>query len=195
MKLTRSLLIIGLIACSMLVYEILLTRISALRLYFHFGFLVISNCLLGIGASGTLIFIFHETFRRNTEKWIWRSSVVYLVTLVGTYAFLLTYPIAAELTLIKFGDLVQFTIYNLVAALPFFFSGGVIGLILTFNSEQVNKVYCADLLGAGLGCLFCPFFLGCSHRRDRRLTRQVQKDCHGYRFASCHRESVGSSEP
>ena len=46
---------IGLISCSMLMYEILLTRVCALRLFFHFGFLVISNCLLGIGASGSLV--------------------------------------------------------------------------------------------------------------------------------------------
>ena len=40
-------LVIGMVACSTLMYEILLTRVSALRLYFHFGFLIISNCLLG----------------------------------------------------------------------------------------------------------------------------------------------------
>ncbi len=159
MKLSRSLLIIGLISCSMLVYEILLTRICALRLFFHFGFLVISNCLLGIGAAGTLIFIFHDRFERDTVRWIWRSGILFIISLAATYAFLLTYPIPAELKLLHAKDLVQFSIYNLVAALPFFFAGGVIGLILTFNSEQVNKVYFADLLGAGLGCLFCPFLL------------------------------------
>jgi len=39
---------IGAVACSMLMHEILLTRVCALRLYFHFAFLVISNCLLGL---------------------------------------------------------------------------------------------------------------------------------------------------
>jgi hypothetical protein len=53
----------------------------------------------------------------------------------------------------------NFSVFNLVSAVPFFFAGSVIGLILTFNAEQVNKVYCIDLLGAGLGCLMCPFFL------------------------------------
>jgi len=158
-KLSRVLRVIGLISCSMLVYEILLTRISALRLFFHFGFLVISNCLLGIGASGTFIFLFRDTFARDSERWIWRSAVLYLLALIGTYAFLLTYPISAELKLLRIGDLVQFTIFNLVAALPFFFAGGVIGLILTFHADEVNKVYFADLLGAGLGCFFSPFLL------------------------------------
>ena len=48
-------LVIGMVSCSMLMYEILLTRVCALRLFFHFGFLVVSNCLLGIGASGSVI--------------------------------------------------------------------------------------------------------------------------------------------
>ena len=41
----RALWIIGLTACSMLMYEILLTRICSLRAFFHFSFLVISNSL------------------------------------------------------------------------------------------------------------------------------------------------------
>ena len=51
---------IGLISCAMLMYEVLLTRVCALRLFFHFGFLVVSNCLLGIGASGSLIAVFQD---------------------------------------------------------------------------------------------------------------------------------------
>src|SRR5690349_22435839 len=90
---------IGLIACSMLIHEILLTRICALRLYFHFAFLVISNCLLGLGASGALLALKQDTFRLAPRKWIGRFSALYLVSLVGTYAVLLTYPLSEELKL------------------------------------------------------------------------------------------------
>jgi hypothetical protein len=49
--------------------------------------------------------------------------------------------------------------FSQAAAAPFFFAGIVIGMLLTFNAGEVNKVYGFDLLGAGLGCLLCPLFL------------------------------------
>ena len=57
-SLRRSWLTIALLAGSLLVFQVLLTRVCALRLHFHFGFLIISNSLLGIGASGSLLALF-----------------------------------------------------------------------------------------------------------------------------------------
>jgi hypothetical protein len=150
---------IFLISCSMLMFEVLLTRICALRFFFHFAFLVVSNCLLGVGASGSMVFILQETFARKQRFWIWLFTIFYLVSLVLVYVFLLTYNIEQGIDFKSASSMVRFTIFNLVAAVPFFFAGSVIGLLLTFNAGQVNKVYGFDLLGAGLGCLLCPFFL------------------------------------
>ncbi len=165
MKVTRvagrpyALIAIGLISCSMLMYEVLLTRICALRLFFHFGFLVVSNCLLGIGASGSLIAVFQGSFEKAQRLWIWRFAVLYLVSLALTYAFLLTFPVVPGVSFSSIGEMVQFSAFNLTAAVPFFFAGCVIGLILTFSAEQVNRIYFVDLVGAGIGCLLCPLLL------------------------------------
>ncbi|GAB4346706.1 MAG: hypothetical protein Kow0099_28200 [Candidatus Abyssubacteria bacterium] len=82
-----------------------------------------------------------------------------MVSLVLAYIFLLAFPLSEDLRLSRFADIAQFYLYNLTAAVPFFFAGTVVGLIITFNAERVNTVYFSDLLGAGLGCLLCPFFL------------------------------------
>jgi spermidine synthase len=150
---------IFLISCSMLMFEVLLTRVCALRLFFHFAFLVVSNCLLGIGASGSMIFVMQKTFARKERYWVWLFSVLYVLSLVLTYIFLLSYSIEQGIDFNSMGSMLSFTVFNLTAAVPFFFGGSVIGLLLTFNANQVNKVYGWDLLGAGLGCLLCPFFL------------------------------------
>jgi spermidine synthase len=150
---------IGMISCSMLTYEVLLTRICALRLFFHFGFLIVSNCLLGIGASGSIIAVLQDIFARRVRFWIWVAVSFYLVSLIAAYAFLITYSIDPGITLSSIGGLLDFSFFNVVAAIPFFFAGSAIGLILTFNAEQVNKVYCVDLIGAGIGCLLCPLLL------------------------------------
>ena len=150
---------IGLIACSMLMYEILLTRVCALRLFFHFGFLIVSNCLLGIGASGSMIAVLQNTFAKRERLWIWFFSLTYLTSLILTYYFLLTFDVVPGVNFRSPSEIVNFIVFNMVSAIPFFFAGTVIGLILTFNAHQVNRVYAIDLLGAGLGCLMSPFFL------------------------------------
>ncbi|MDJ0864470.1 MAG: hypothetical protein QNK03_00080 [Myxococcota bacterium] len=154
-----ALISIALIGCSMLMYEILLTRICALRLYFHFGYLIVSNCVLGIAASGSVITIFQERWRPQGRRWIWSFAVLYVVSLVLTYAFLIQFPIPPEMDFNSAADLGRFLLYMIVGAVPFFFAGSVVGLILTFHSEHVNTVYFLDLVGAGIGCLLTPLVL------------------------------------
>lgn len=150
---------IFLVSCSMLMFEILLTRICALRLFFHFGFLVVSNCLLGIGASGSLVFILQKRLAKRVRFWTWFFSLLYAVSLAITYFFLLKFQIEHGIKLDSVSSLLRFFFFNLVSAVPFFFGGMVIGILLTFNAQRINKIYGFDLLGAGLGCLLCPFFL------------------------------------
>jgi hypothetical protein len=140
-------------------YEILLTRVCALRLFFHFGFLVVSNCMLGIGASGSFVSVLQGTFAKRERIWLWRFSLLYLISLIAVYYYLVTRRIEPGINFQSAGQVINFALFNFVAAIPFFFAGCVIALILTFNAEKVNKIYCLDLLGAGLGCLLCPFFL------------------------------------
>ncbi len=152
--------LIGCLSCSLLMYEVLLIRICSLRLAFHFGFLVISNCLLAFGASGTLITLKQARFRADARLWLGRFSFAYLISLAGTYLFLCTYPVAASvlglLTLSDPRQLLHFTFFNLVASVPFFLGGTVVGMLLTFSGEQVNRLYFVDLVGAALGCLLAP---------------------------------------
>jgi len=41
----------------------------------------------------------------------------------------------------------------LVMAIPFLLSGGIVGIILSAAGRDVPKLYAADLLGAGFGCV------------------------------------------
>jgi spermidine synthase len=150
---------IALVACSMLAYEVLLTRICGLRLYHHFGFLVISNCLLGIGASGTLLTLYQDEWKLEPRRYLGRFAVLYLASLPLSYWLMLKYPLPEQLDLSRASMLSSVTLYSLAGAVPFFFGGAVIGMLLTFNPDSVNHLYGADLVGAGLGCLACPALL------------------------------------
>ncbi len=143
----------------MLMFEILLTRVCALRLIFHFSFLVVSNCMLGIGASGSLITLMSGRFSRRPRYWIGIFCLLYVGSLLATYVFLSRFHVNSDFTRLWTFDTVRFFIYTFFGALPIFFGGCVIGLILTFHADIVNRAYGYDLIGAGLGCLLCPLFL------------------------------------
>ncbi|HET6196972.1 MAG TPA: hypothetical protein VFE12_14510, partial [Acetobacteraceae bacterium] len=157
----RTLLAIALLSASLLALQVLLTRVCALRLHFHFGFLVISNSLLGIGASGSLLSVFERRWRRRPETWTFCWCIAYLVSLLVAWALLLQLPVPPHLDFQKWSwsEASQFATFNLVSALPFFCGGCAVGLILAHNALNIGRVYGADLLGAGLGCLLCPLLL------------------------------------
>ncbi|MCB9877592.1 MAG: hypothetical protein H6835_08345 [Planctomycetes bacterium] len=152
---------IAVLSASLLAFQVLLTRVCALRLAFHFSFLIISNSLLGIGASGSVLTLFEKRWRRDPESWVWGFSVLYVISLLGTWWFARSWPIDEKLSFANFdwATFQNFAIFNLGLAVPFFFGGGAVGLLLSAYSHRVNRLYASDLVGAGLGCLICPFLL------------------------------------
>src|SRR3954447_13373666 len=125
---------IGLVSASMLIHEILLTRICALRLQFHFAFLVISNCLLGLGAAGTLLTIARKRFHVEPRRWTGRFTLAYLAALIATYVFLLAIPLPENIKLSRIDHVLALCAFNLVGAVPFFFAGLTIGLLLSVHA-------------------------------------------------------------
>ncbi|HKP57594.1 MAG TPA: hypothetical protein VJV78_12775 [Polyangiales bacterium] len=150
---------IGLIAGSMLMHEILLTRICALRLHFHFAYLVISNCLLALGAGGSLLALRQARWREAPRLWLGRFSAAYLVALICTYFALQQWPLPKELVLGDPLHLSSLLAFNLVGALPFGFAGIAIGMLLTFRVEHASRLYAVDLAAAAVGCFACPLLL------------------------------------
>lgn len=155
----RACLSIALLAGALLAYQVLLTRVCALRLHFHFGFLIISNSLLGIGASGSLLALTERRWRADPQRWIFGASVWFVVSLPLSWLYLLFAKIPETLTFQTWAETVQFSAFNLACAVPFFFGGAAIGLLLSAHAARVHAIYAADLLGAGFGCLLCPLLL------------------------------------
>ncbi|MEQ9321157.1 MAG: hypothetical protein RIF41_18485, partial [Polyangiaceae bacterium] len=117
---------VALLSASLLAFEVLLTRVCALRLHFHFGFLVISFGLLGLGASGSLLTLTERRWRKRPETWIWRASGAFVSSLAMSWLLLLTLPVPARLTFDELGGASQLVLFNLVAALPFATGGAAV---------------------------------------------------------------------
>ena len=72
----RDYLILALVAAATLLWEVLVTRICALRLAFHYGFLIVSNGLLGLGAAGSLLFAIRDRIKGREELWLRQIPLV-----------------------------------------------------------------------------------------------------------------------
>ena len=155
----RALWTIALVSAALLAFQVLLTRVCALRLHFHFGFLIISNSLLGIGASGSFLALFDRRWRSDPQGWTWGFAAGFVASLPLCWLYLLTAKIPETLHFQSGQEVMQFALFNLACAVPFFFGGTAVGLILSHHAARVNKVYAADLVGAAIGCLMCPLLL------------------------------------
>ncbi len=148
---------------SSLSYEIALTRVFSISLWYHFAFMVISIAMLGIGASGTILSLF------SGLKAPARHDL--LLARIGVYGFLLGTSITAGYLLsnrLPFDpvrlswdrvQLLYICMYYLLLSLPFFFFGLSVSTAFSSASQGAGFLYGADLIGAGAGSVSLLYFM------------------------------------
>jgi hypothetical protein len=149
----RVLIAVALVTGCTLAFQVVLTRVLAATLAYHFSFLAISLGLLGTGAGALAVYVWPARFRRRSlEHELARWSVVYAALLIGI-PFVL---VRLDLTQVDGVDarfVTHLAVACLVAALPSLAAGIVVALAISGYTERVGVVYAFDLVGAGLGAL------------------------------------------
>jgi len=144
---------IFLLSLATLLLELALTRVLSVANWYHFGFLVISTALLGFGAAGVTL----SLWTKLREEAPLDQALAYLALLFGLVSFasfwlMQRIPFKPFRLLLDHSQFAYMPLYYLVLAAPFFCSGLAISLLLSRGGRDVNRLYAADLLGAGLGC-------------------------------------------
>ncbi|MBI4691214.1 MAG: hypothetical protein HY754_13265, partial [Nitrospirae bacterium] len=141
---------------SALAFEITLTRIFSVSLWYHFAFMVISIAMLGIGVSGTLLTVYPKL--KNLSN-------------IGIYGLLLGVSISLcyiASNRIPFDpvrlswdrmQLFYISLYYIALSMPFFFAGLIVGTAFSNMSERSGIIYGSDLSGAGLGSITILFLM------------------------------------
>ena len=127
-----------------LLFELSLTRIFSVVLYYHFAFLAISIALFGLGAGGVFSYVV-AGWRGNIFLKLGRLSAANSVLVIVALAAIVWRT--EQLTYTRLA-----TIY-FAAALPFFLSGTILSLAISEGMERLDRVYFFDLIGAAAGCL------------------------------------------
>jgi hypothetical protein len=126
-----------------LLLELSLTRIFSVVFYYHFAFLAISIALFGLGAGGVFSYV--------VAAW---PGGLYQKLGVLAIADAIAVVSALEFVLTRKGQLqtLDVCLVYFVCALPFFFSGTVVSLVISDTIHRVDRVYFFDLIGAAGGC-------------------------------------------
>lgn len=149
-----------LLAGSVLVLEVALTRVFSVMLWNHYTFLVISMALLGFGAAGSLLSVRRPASDEATvRRFLSRCCAAFgIMTLLCVMA-VTRLDVEPTLLLRESAGTAKLGLLYLLAAVPFFFAGLAICRLFTVSAGQINTLYFADLVGAGVGAFFVPFLL------------------------------------
>jgi spermidine synthase len=139
------------VSLALLVLEIAVARLLSVALVSHYAFVAISLAMFGIGASGLIVYLLPDHFRRSE---IDRQLVFYAscfgVTATASVVSFMSFHVVQELSWSGFWTL---GVAYLMLTVPFFFGGICISLLMTHFADQIGRIYAADLIGASLGCM------------------------------------------
>jgi len=139
------------VALSTLMYEILLTRIFSVTMWYHFAFVAISIALFGMTLGAVLVYLFPDRFSLNqapARLALW--ALGFALTIIISFVVHLSIHVVPDTTS---SGLSSLACTYAIIAVPFVFGGICVCVTLTQFPRQVSSLYAADLCGAAIGCL------------------------------------------
>lgn len=140
-----------LITFSVLVFQIVQTRILSVIAWYALAFFAISVAMLGMTIGAVWVYLRPERFQpeslgANLTNHALACAVSIPASLSVQFCLITSVSLTAS-TVISWGLLMA------AMAVPYVFSGIVVSLALTRSPFPVSEVYGVDLLGAALGCV------------------------------------------
>ena len=142
---------LSLICAGTLMYEVVLTRLLSVLCWYYLAFVSISMAMFGMTAGALVVQLRPGWFKPSEiSNRLSQAAFAMAVSMPVALIVMLAVPLELSLTV---ETLFVFLLFSAVIAVPFFFSGVVVCLSLTRTPFPVGRVYFADLVGAGAGCL------------------------------------------
>jgi hypothetical protein len=139
-----------LITLATLAYQLLLTRIFSVTMYYHFAFVAISVTMFGMSVGALIVYLRPESFASPLlDRQLSRAALAFALTVVASFLAHLWLPFRPELSVAGVSSVV---LTYAILSIPFTCSGIVVALALTRYPRQVSALYATDLAGAAVGC-------------------------------------------
>ncbi len=138
-----------LVALATLMFEVLLTRIFSLTLWYHFAFMAISIAMFGLTVGALLVFLRPGWWPQETlPRAMGMCGLLLAAAMVGSvFAHTTAYLPSPQVVVLPM------VLTFIAVTVPFVFSGIFVCLALTRFPERIGRLYAADLAGAAIGCV------------------------------------------
>ncbi len=154
---TRTLAGLFFVTLATLMYEILLTRIFSVTMWYHFAFMAISITMFGMTLGALIVYLVPAWFSRaRIHDQLTLSALLFSLFIVISCLIHLNVPFNPRWTPAGIGSM---ALTYAAISLPFIFSGIAVSLALSRFPADVGRLYAADLVGAAAGCLLLRYIL------------------------------------
>jgi predicted membrane-bound spermidine synthase len=142
------------LSLSIILFELALTRIFSIVLWYDYAFMAISIAFFGLGIGSFMIHIQKDQFNTLKKK----STIDLQLTFSSRIVrYAIAYGIFLPIFIFLIGyipsDTSYIYLFYLISSVPFFFAGAAMALIFLAMSEKISKLYFADLIGAALATI------------------------------------------
>lgn len=146
MEKLRRYLTIALLSASMIGLELVWTRIFSAEFYYTFSFLILSFAIMGLGMGGLFVRLFRWA---NQPRLV--SSYLALSALFAIISPILIFKLNLNFATLftTFSTVLKFLAAIVLLSSSFFFGGMSLVLLFKTDSQDMPRLYMADLLGAG----------------------------------------------
>src|SRR5215208_4160080 len=133
------------LSMSVLLFELALTRIFSIVLWYDYAFMAISIAFFGLGIGSLLTHILKNKVKREQlPSKILQTTIIFAVS-VPIFLVVIGHVIPPNIYFIY--------LFYLASSIPFFFAGISMSLIYFAMPREVSKLYFIDLLGAAAATL------------------------------------------
>ena len=142
------------LSLSIILFELALTRIFSIVLWYDYAFMAISIAFFGLGIGSFVIHIRKDKID-NPKKDSTVDQHFTFSSRIVQYAIGYGMSVPVFIFLIGYipSDTSYIYLFYLISSIPFFFAGAGMALILLAMSEKISKLYFADLIGAALATI------------------------------------------
>src|SRR5918998_1695038 len=142
------------LSLSIILFELALTRIFSIVLWYDYAFMAISIAFFGLGIGSFVIHIQKDKFNSLKKESTIDSQFTFSSRIVR---YALAYGISVPVFIFLIGyipsDTSYIYLFYLISSIPFFFAGAGMALIFLAMSEKISKLYFVDLIGAALATI------------------------------------------
>jgi hypothetical protein len=138
---------LALVSMSVVLLEMILTRLFSASAGYHFAFMIVSMTMFGMTAGALYAFARPPANESDLFKALAKNAS--LSSIGVSLAYVAHHFVNEALSTI--GPFAWIALTFLVYSVTFFFAGACVCFCLT-RFQEVGKLYCADLIGAAISC-------------------------------------------